>query len=69
MWFVVEDQVAARGLYALSGRSRSGKAADSFATDDDFFDVRGDLLLNRGLSLYVALLLVVVVVQANGGCC
>jgi hypothetical protein len=30
---------AARGLYALSGRSRSGKAADSFATDDDFFAV------------------------------
>ena len=38
VWFV-EDQVAARGLYALSGRSRSGKAADSFATDDDFFAV------------------------------
>ena len=51
VWFV-EDQVAgclllcfigrpaARGLYGLSGRSRSGKAADSFATDDDFFDMR-----------------------------
>ena len=27
----------ARGLYALGGRSRSGKAADSFRQIDDFF--------------------------------
>jgi hypothetical protein len=37
--FVGRPAARGRGLYALSGRSRSGKAADSFATDDDFFAV------------------------------
>ena len=64
----------ARGLYALGGRSRSGKAADSFRQIEDFFCymmIGGDLLLLNwplvGLCSPLLLLFVVIVVQANCG--
>ena len=36
-WWLLVVGWPARGLYALGGRSRSGKAADSFRQNEDFF--------------------------------
>ena len=39
VWWLLVVGWPARGLYALGGRSRSGKAADSFRQIDDFFAI------------------------------
>jgi hypothetical protein len=39
VWWLLVVGWPARGLYAWGGRSRSGKAADSFRQIDDFFAI------------------------------